>query len=945
MFDRARVLVCTCTALGALTLTASTFGQGCGTGGDCCIANPGTTGCLDIDCCTTVCALDAFCCDTEWDQTCADAALVNCVLCGGGGGGGGCGTGGDCCVANPGTLGCMDVDCCTAVCAADAYCCTTEWDQICADEAATMCAACIVPCTPPAFNGSEVELCGEDLNGGCNGGGTEPCALGSIISGTGWADLNMRDTDWYYLSLAESTEVTLSIYSTGAYFTAIVDLACGGIVGAASAGACPSTTTVCLPVGDYYVVALPSVFAGFPCATGDQNNYTLEISGVPCVATPPANDTCATATVAIEGANPFDNTFANTDWGLVSCGFGGAPFLKEVFFSFTATQSGDYQVETCFGSAPFDTGIEVYDACPELGGVQIACNDDGAGCLAFSSSLYFTATAGTTYTILVGGWNGATGATEMNIVFVGNAPSCGDVGLGDCCLAGTTAFCADFDCCTTVCGVDAFCCDTMWDQACADLATQLCTACGGSSNPPANDECAAAIVAVEGANPFANALATDSWPTPTCGFGAAPFLKDVFFTFTPAVDGAYVFETCSGSAPFDTGIDIWDMCPELGGTMLFCNDDGAGCTAFSSYLDATLTAGVTYTIRVGGWNGAIGATELMISVGGGGGGGPANDNCADATAAIVGSNPFDTTGATTDGATTCAPCYNDVWMSFTPAASSSFTFSLCGGSTWDTRLDIFADCLGTSVACNDDYCGLQSQVDAVALVGGTTYLVRLGSYGLAGGAGTLIITDNGGGGGGGTQGQTCENPLTLAMGDNAFNRAGCTVDLDFTGYCDMGPYGTEFNYNCEFFTFTAAENGTYTFSTCNLATHDTRLSCQATCDVTTVLGCNDDGTGCASFTSIMTVDLLCDTTYIIAVGGYSATTVLGTGTLNVSVVNNTPCSVPCPGDFDSDGTIGGADLSFLLANWGGPGADLDADGLTGGSDLAFLLGVFGTTCP
>jgi hypothetical protein len=39
----------------------------------CCTNNPGTTGCDDATCEATVCAADSYCCDTEWDQICADA--------------------------------------------------------------------------------------------------------------------------------------------------------------------------------------------------------------------------------------------------------------------------------------------------------------------------------------------------------------------------------------------------------------------------------------------------------------------------------------------------------------------------------------------------------------------------------------------------------------------------------------------------------------------------------------------------------------------------------------------------------------------------------------------------------------------------------------------------------------------------------------------------------
>ncbi len=50
-----------------------------------CFEAHSTGGCLDADCCATVCAIDPFCCDGEWDQSCVALAQVNCA--GGGGGG------------------------------------------------------------------------------------------------------------------------------------------------------------------------------------------------------------------------------------------------------------------------------------------------------------------------------------------------------------------------------------------------------------------------------------------------------------------------------------------------------------------------------------------------------------------------------------------------------------------------------------------------------------------------------------------------------------------------------------------------------------------------------------------------------------------------------------------------------------------------------------------
>ncbi len=56
---------------------------------DCCVAN-GTPGCDCLDCETVVCAADSFCCDTQWDGICAGAAVDTlCVdLCAGGACGG-----------------------------------------------------------------------------------------------------------------------------------------------------------------------------------------------------------------------------------------------------------------------------------------------------------------------------------------------------------------------------------------------------------------------------------------------------------------------------------------------------------------------------------------------------------------------------------------------------------------------------------------------------------------------------------------------------------------------------------------------------------------------------------------------------------------------------------------------------------------------------------------
>jgi hypothetical protein len=61
-------------------------------------------------------------------------------------------------------------------------------------------------------------------------------------------------------------------------------------------------------------------------------------------------------------------------------------------------------------------------------------------------------------------------------------------------------------------------------------------------------------------------------------------------------------------------------------------------------------------------------------------------------------------------------------------------------------------------------------------------------------------------------------------------------------------------------------------------------------------------------------------------------------------LNAVPAALPCPGDFDGNRVRDGADLGFLLGNWGTAATDLTGDGVTDGADLGVLLGNWGA-CP
>ena len=150
--------------------------EGGGGFGDCCMAN-NSPGCDDAGIEACVCAVDSYCCDTDWDSICVDlVASESCGDCGGGGGGetgeppagdtGGGTVDADCCTAHDGA-GCADAAIEACVCAADGFCCSTEWDAVCVDQVTSLaCGDCGGGTTDPTA-GTGGETGGGPVPGAC----------------------------------------------------------------------------------------------------------------------------------------------------------------------------------------------------------------------------------------------------------------------------------------------------------------------------------------------------------------------------------------------------------------------------------------------------------------------------------------------------------------------------------------------------------------------------------------------------------------------------------------------------------------------------------------------------------------------------------------------------------------------------------------------------------
>lgn len=300
--------------------------------------------------------------------------------------------------------------------------------------------------------------------------------------------------------------------------------------------------------------------------------YSVELSYVASV----VNNDCSNALQALDGMTPYDSTYATTTGAALDpavcdlSAFGDEQIKNDLFFIYTATQNATAQVSTC-NLTPYDTRLAVYDnaGCPAAPVDVIACNDDGAGCANLSSQTIFNAILGQTYLIRVGGFGASdAGPGTLEISYISG---------------------------------------------------------------PANDDCAGAIPVSEGITtvntlsatttgapitPGACSILCDPSVTGPCWFGAdGQIYFDLWYQFTPTQTDRCRISTCD-PAGFDSRLAVYSNtnCPADPADVLACNDDARSFCALatSSLVDLDVTQGTTYLIRVGGFSGAAGMTDLEI---------------------------------------------------------------------------------------------------------------------------------------------------------------------------------------------------------------------------------------------------------------------------------------------------------------------------------------------
>ena len=491
----------------------------CPAPGPCCEVSE-IAGCDDPIVMACVCADDAYCCDVAWDEVCVTAAIDGCALeCGSACGDGTCdadetcescvedcgacptcGDGtcdadetcelcpadcgtcpepGDCCVAHDGP-GCADPACQDLVCAEDAFCCDTTWDETCAAIAGAVCAACAEPsvCGDGACTGVETCAdCAEDCGvcpepgdcchpteaAGCTDAAVQACvcALDDFCCQLAWDEICVADA---------MASCGLVCASTCGDAVCDLDETCEGCP--EDCGACPGPGDCCSDSG------------GLGCE--DATCSALVCGEDPFCCDTVWDDICAAAAALVcevcGGTPPPCGD--GTCNGLEDCATcpedcGACPTCGD------AACNGDEDCASC----PEDCG-----ACPELGPccepaavggcldqavMDCLCADDPYCCDTLWDDICVEeaiAGCGLVCEAICG--DGSCVAGED---CAGCPEDCGECPpAGDCCAENLTPSCEDAACAAAVCTVDPLCCEMAWDQLCVLAATELCEVCGAT---------------------------------------------------------------------------------------------------------------------------------------------------------------------------------------------------------------------------------------------------------------------------------------------------------------------------------------------------------------------------------------------------------------------------------------------------------------------------------
>lgn len=568
----------------------------------------------------------------------------------------------------------------------------------------------------------------------------------------------------------------------------------------------------------------------------------------------PGSNSCAGATpIAGSGSFPYDTNGATTD-GVphAACLFFSQDDIgRDVWFAWTADCDGTATVETC-GSIN-DSKMAVYNggaSCPPGDADLIVCNDDACGLL---SRVTFAATNGSTYLIRVGNYPTNPANTSGNLTV-----SCmGGGGGGFTCTSGVGCQLPDQQG-HGGSGVLAATSDRdpgfnfrVAEKVRATTGGSITSLCwwGGYFNFGSGSDCGTGATDVFEAQYYNDDSITGTVPgSPRAGPFSLTATKALTGNVLLGILNEWGFEATHPAVAVAANECVWleisNDAPGSGTCAWLWSTAPPGDNAAAQSM-AGVYAGVDYDMAV--------CFDIDIDPAGCPPPPPTNDLCMDALPISgTGSFPFDNTSASTDGPSHAA-CNkfsmpgtdHDLWYCWTAPCTGDVLVSTCGLTSVDTKLNVYDGCScpvsdADLITCNDDTCGLQSQVTFNAMAG-NTYLIRVGTFvGAAGGSGAfsiscVVLPDN----------DDCANATPVAIpsttaGDTTLATTDTGAPLCGTSVTSPGVWYS-----------VIGTGNTITASMCNGATaYDSKLSvycgnCDPLSGLTCVVG-NDDFCGLQS---------------------------------------------------------------------------------------------------
>lgn len=310
----------------------------------------------------------------------------------------------------------------------------------------------------------------------------------------------------------------------------------------------------------------------------------------------------------------------------------------------------------------------------------------------------------------------------------------------------------------------------------------------------------------------------------------------------------------------------------------------------------------------------------------------AQDDCA-APTVISGNGVFAfdngnaTPGAQSNGGPLCPIIGRDVWFRWTATQSGLATLHTCGQVAHDSAVAVYpvGTCpgVGTSIACDDDACGLESLVTFPAQAGGA-YMLQIGSSGSGpGGPGTITIDVQGP-----PSNDDCSTPIVIT-GQSGVNYDStiATNSPQGMGHLSCSDVGKDLWYE-----WVAPQNGTATLDTCFQSAMDTavKIFAGSGCPTSAPIACDDNGCG---FQSTVTWPITAGATYTIDVGS-SGAAAGGVGSFVITLSGVPPTGSPyCFGD--------GTGTACPCGNFGAPGSGCAHS--AGGSGLLDATGFASVT--